>query len=47
MDKDHEMDFDLSQPLSPQPVTSLEMTLYKTSIPIQYVRHRLPLLYSN
>jgi hypothetical protein len=42
------MDFDLSQPLSPQPVTGLEMTLYtKTSIPIQHVRHQLPLLYSN
>ena len=43
------MDFDLSQPLSPQPqpATGLEMTLYKTSIPIQHVRHRLPLLYSN
>ena len=41
------VDMDLSQPLYPQPVTGLEMTLYKNSVPSQHVRHHLPLLYSN
>lgn len=41
----YSMDFGLSQPSSPHPVTGLEVTLYKNSVPNQHVRHRLPLLY--